>query len=429
LALGFHKLRRCTLGDVAEFRNGKSLSPSLYLPEGRVVVWGSNGPIARTHEVLTDRPVLVIGRVGAFCGSVHRTEAPAWVTDNAILAEPKSGTDFYFLYYLLRSLKLNRTAIGSAQPLLTQGGLKVIELLLPELSIQTEIGRILAVLDDKIDLNRRMSQTLEAMAQELFRSWFLDFDPVRAKAESRQPKGMDAQTAALFPSRFVDSEIGEVPEGWTLSSFGDVLAELETGSRPKGGVGGIVEGVPSIGAESITRIGEYDFSKTKYVPREFFASMKKGLVRSWDVLLYKDGGRPGEFEPKVSLVGDGFPYEEMSINEHVYRLRGSDQLSQSFVYLLLASEPVKEELRRRGTGVAIPGLNSTALRTMLVLLPPRHVVQRFDAITAPLLRAILRNSLESKTLAEIRDTLLPRLLSGEIRVSDVEPQLAVSVSP
>ena len=193
------------LGDIADFRNGKALSPEMYSPIGKHPVFGSNGQIARSDEVLCSKSVIVIGRVGAYCGSVHHVPRSSWVTDNAIIAVPKEGNDLRYLYYLLGSLDLQRTAIGSAQPLMTQSGLKVVKTKAPPLSEQRAIASVLGALDDKIEVNRRMNATLEAMARALFQSWFVDFDPVRAKSEGRHPEGMDADTAALFPAEYEDS--------------------------------------------------------------------------------------------------------------------------------------------------------------------------------------------------------------------------------
>jgi type I restriction enzyme S subunit len=139
------------------------------------------------------------------------------------------------------------------------------------------------------------------MAGALFQSWFVDFDPVRAKLDGRPPPNLAPATAALFPAHFEESSIGKKPVGWEVTTLDKTLAVLETGGRPKGGVGGITSGVPSIGAESIVGIGHFDFGKTKFVPVEFFESMKKGHVESHDVLLYKDGGRPGEYEPHIRI--------------------------------------------------------------------------------------------------------------------------------
>ena len=222
-----------SLGDIADFRNGKAISPEKYTAGGKHPVFDSNGQIARSNEVLYPDPAIVIGRVGAYCGCVHYVSRASWVTDNAIVALPKDGNDIRYLFYLLGSLELQRTAIGSAQPLMTQGGLKVVRTKAPPLAEQKAIAAVLGALDDKIELNRRMNATLEAMARALFQSWFVDFDPVRrnldftrsrgergeeekkfqpassplrASASPRDPfDALAPATAALFPGSFQDS--------------------------------------------------------------------------------------------------------------------------------------------------------------------------------------------------------------------------------
>ena len=221
-----------SLGDIADFRNGKAISPEKYTAGGKHPVFGSNGQIARSDEVLYPEPAIVIGRVGAYCGCVHYVPRASWVTDNAIVALPKDGNDIRYLFYLLGSLELQRTAIGSAQPLMTQGGLKVVRTKAPPLAEQKAIAAVLGALDDKIELNRRMNATLEAMARALFQSWFVDFDPVRAKLDGRKPIGLDQATAALFPDSFQDSALGHIPKGWEVKTLGEVV-ELAYGKPLK----------------------------------------------------------------------------------------------------------------------------------------------------------------------------------------------------
>ena len=326
-----------------------------------------------------------------------------------------------FVYYNLSTRKdeiRHQAAGGSAQPILNKGDFSRLEITLPPLAEQKAIAAVLRALDDKIELNRRMNATLEAMARALFQSWFVDFDPVRAKLDGSKPVGLDSATAALFPEHLEDSPLGKKPVGWEVTVLENVLAVLETGGRPKGGVGGITSGVPSIGAESIVSVGVYDFAKTKFVPVEFYDGMRKGHIESHDVLLYKDGGRPGEYEPHVSMFGDGFPFDKCSINEHVYRLRANERLSQEYLYFWMTSEFALAEMRIKGTGVAIPGLNSTAVRSLGVLVPPRAIVDAFTRQAAPLITRLLANAKQSRTLATLRDTLLPKLLSGELSVAE-----------
>jgi type I restriction enzyme S subunit len=302
---------------------------------------------------------------------------------------------------------------------------RTLSLEFPSIEQQRSIALILGALDDKIALSREMNETLEAMARALFKSWFVDFDPVRAKAEGRD-SGLSKSLTALFPGDFESSELGDTPKGWVVANLQDVLAELETGGRPRGGVSEYKSGVPSIGAESIVGLGVFDYAKTKYVPDEFFHEMTKGRVQSRDVLLYKDGGRPGEFEPHVTLFGDGFPFETCAINEHVYRLRANTEFGQNLLFFWLSSDLVMEEMRNKGTGVAIPGLNSTQVKSLTTLVPTRQVATAFNALVEPLIGRLLLNCKEARTLALLRDTLLPKLISGELRVKDAESLVARS---
>jgi type I restriction enzyme S subunit len=346
---------------------------------------------------------------------------------NRSLADPR------YLLYALQSPAVQHEILvnegtGSTVSNLRIPLLEALPIPLPPLPEQKRIAHILGTLDEKIELNRRMNATLEGISRAIFKSWFVDFDPVRQKAAGKQPVGMDAQTAALFPDSFEDSDVGEVPKGWEVGVLEDVLEEIETGGRPKGGVSGYLSGVPSIGAESIVGLGVFDYAKTKFVPREFYDRMTKGRVQSRDVLLYKDGGRPGQFEPHVTLFGDGFPFSECAINEHVYRLRARDDFSQCLLYFWLSSDLVMEEMRVKGTGVAIPGLNSTQARSLTTLRPHPAVAAAFNERVEPAVARILSACNESRTLAALRDTLLPKLLSGEIRVPEAEQAVEEAIA-
>ena len=306
--------------------------------------------------------------------------------------------------------------VGAVQQHFNVGSARQIRLRLPPLAEQDRILSVLGTLDDKIELNRRMNETLEALARAIFKDWFVDFGPTRAKLEGRAPY-LALQIWELFPVR-LDSE-GK-PEGWRITVLEELLQDLETGGRPKGGVSAYTYGVPSVGAESIVGLGKFDYAKTKYIPRQFFDAMNKGHVKSRDVLLYKDGGRPGEYEPHLTLVGDGFPFDVFAINEHVYRLRAKAHFGQSLLYFWLSSDLAMEEMRIKGTGVAIPGLNSTQVKSLRALLPTPDVASAFDRLVEPAISRILANCNETRSLARIRDLLLPKLMSGEIRVKDAE---------
>ena len=209
-----------------KFKNGKSIKPG---GKGIYPIYGANGIIGMSDEYREENSV-IIGRVGAYCGSVQFCRGRYWASDNTIVASPKDNdTDVVFLYYVLKNANLNRWAGGAAQPLMTQTVIKEIELPHPDISIQQKIASILSAYDDLIENNTRRIQILEEMAQLIYREWFVNF---------------------RFPGhekvRFVNSELGKIPEGWEVVQLGEVLESIESGSRPKGGIDSSEREVPSL---------------------------------------------------------------------------------------------------------------------------------------------------------------------------------------
>ncbi len=300
-----------------------------------------------------------------------------------------------YIYYWCRSPLFRRQAAAvSGQTdmaaYINLADLRAMRIPLPSIEDQDRVVRLLTDLDDKVRLNASILNNSVCLLRATFQ-------------------------AVMAPGFVHLSDGARLPLGWTATNLGSVLAEAETGSRPKGGVGGITSGVPTVGAESISGLGEFDYSKLKFVPDGFFAAMRRGVVRDRDVLLYKDGGRPGNFEPHVTIVGEDFPLATFAINEHVYRLRGAT-ISQEFLYSWLDSPQMMEEMRRRGTGVAIPGLNATALRGMPVLLPSTTERDAFDELAAPLITRALGAARETRTLTLLREALVPPLMAGRVPV-------------
>jgi type I restriction enzyme S subunit len=248
--------------------------------------------------------------------------------------------------------------------------------LLPTFKEQRAIAKILFGLDEKIELNHKMNKTLEAVGQALFKRWFVDEDK--------------------------NSIIG---------SLGDILEVIESGSRPKGGIDpSLREGIPSIGAENIDGIGFYDYSKTKFIPPEFYNLMNRGFIEDYDVLVYKDGAYIG----RKSMFGKGFPFKKCCVNEHVFILRTKSRAKQFFLYFLLN----QEELKQLNTNSAQPGLNQESMRSLRIIIPNKVKVDRFGEVVKPLIDGIFINCNQTRILSEIRDSLLPRLMSGKIRVKE-----------
>ncbi len=308
-----------------------------------------------------------------------------------------------FLFQYLRSpifqAQINAFRSGVAQPQLPICDIKRMRISIPSLPEQYVITSILSAYDDLIENNTRRIQILEEMAQLIYREWFVNF---------------------RFPGhekvRFVNSKLGKIPEGWEVVQLGEVLESIESGSRPKGGIDSSEREVPSIGAENVLGLGRYDFNKEKYVSREFYENMRKGKVQSGDVLLYKDGAKIG----RKSMFRDGFPHEVCCINEHVFILRTNSRCSQNYLYFYLDRPDITQKIINLNTNAAQPGINQAGVKSLPILLPPKELIELFDNKVEPLLGLLFNLAKKNQTLRKKRDLLLPKLISGEIDVSNLE---------
>lgn len=368
------------IATLANGKKAKDISSNALYP-----IYGGNGIMGYTNSFNASN-VVIIGRVGAYCGSVHYSKEKCWISDNAISAMAKDNNSTEYLYYLLTSLHLNRHHIGGAQPLMTQGIINNIDIPKYSNSEQKKIAGILSALDEKIETNRKINARLEELAQAIFKSRFIDFEPFG----------------------------GKMPEDWNYKTIADFPHDIESGKRPKGGVSGITEGIPSIGAESIKGIGFYDYSKTKYIPFEYAETLKKGRIQDFDLLIYKDGGKPGYFIPDFSMMGLGFPFDEMFLNEHVFRLNLGKPELNIFAYFYFKTDEVMNYLNSVGGKAAIPGINQKNVEDIEILDLCIPLVLKFGSIVLPMFKTILENCKESARLAILRDTLLPKLMSGEL---------------
>ena len=189
----------------------------------------------------------------------------------------------------------------------------------------------------------------------------------------------------------------------------ELLSNISAGSRPKGGAQ--KSGIPSIGAEKIEKFGVYDYSSEKYISEEYYDKLKKGRLNSGDVLLYKDGAYTG----KVSMCLNGFPYTKAAINEHVFILNTRNNWAQNYLYFSLYNKDTKEILRRLASSKAAqPGLNQEELKSVEIQICDNEDIIDFENRVKPIMKKIANNSLENKRLSKLRDTLLPKLMNGEI---------------
>ena len=390
-----------SLGDIADFRNGKAISPEKYTDDGKHPVFGSNGQIARSDQVLYPEPTIVIGRVGAYCGCVHYVPRASWVTDNAIVALPKDGIDIRYLFYLLGSLELQRTAIGSAQPLMTQGGLKVVRTKVPPLAEQKAIAAVLGALDDKIELNRRMNATLEAMARALFQSWFVDFDPVRAKLDGRPPAALDPATATLFPEHFAHGEYDMLPVGWRHAAIEEVCA-INAWTLGKN------DDLDTLEYVEISEVSRGNIANIATYPRGEEPSRARRRLRHGDTVLSTVRPDRGSYflalnPPENRVASTGFA------------VLTPTKIPWSFLHAALTQPEVSDHLGQMADGGAYPAVRPEVIGAMQVALPNEpKILEAFHRLCAPLFERAEANRIQSRTLATLRDMLLPKLLSGEL---------------
>jgi len=296
---------------------------------------------------------------------------------------------------------------GTAVPHISGDQIRSFDFPLPSLPEQRAIAEILGAFDDKIELNRRMNKTLEAVARALFKSWFVDFDPVRARSGGRDP-GLPASIATMFPDSLDDNGAGEAPDGWRTASLGDLaLLNPETWTR---------ESRPDV-------LRYVDLSNTKWGRIEAVTTLTAASApsRAQRVL------RPGDTIVGTVRPGNGsyaFVTEDGLTGSTAFAvLRPSRPEYAEFVYLAATDDENIQALAHLADGAAYPAVRPEVVVATRVIRPPDHVVARFAALSRPMLDTMARNEAESRVLASLRNTLVPKLISGELRVPQAERML------
>ena len=308
--------------------------------------------------------------------------------------------------------QLNARSTGTTVLGISQRELRKVEIPLPPLQEQRCIAHILGTLDDKIELNRQMNETLEATARAIFKSWFLDFDPVRAKMQGREPPCMDAETASLFPSAFQDSPLGKVPKGWKTVSLPEVIDVNPRRVLKKGTI------APYLPMQNLPMQGHRPY---EWIDREFSSGTK---FINGDTLLARitpclENGKTG-FVDFLDTDEVGWGSTEYIV------LRPKPPLLDEFGYYLARSDDLRIFAIHNMTGsTGRQRVPASCFDYYQFSIPTTPVAQRFGEIVKPSMKKIRENSEQSHTLAQTRDKLLPRLLSGEIRVDDATEVLEV----
>jgi type I restriction enzyme S subunit len=335
-----------------------------------------------------------------------------------LLRPDPQKVDGRFLLYALQSPYLQHQigwseGTGSTVSNLRIPVLEALRIPTPPLAEQHEIATLLGGLDDRITLLRETNTLLEQIAQTIFKSWFVDFDPVRAKQEGRIPEGMDEETAALFPDSFEESELGRVPRGWQISNLGECTTHLNRGISPKyletGGILVINQKCVRDFAVDLAKARRHDPSQRKIDGRE---------LQVGDVLVNSTGvGTLGRVAQIVTLD------QPAIVDSHVTVVRASNDVGWNYLgQFLMRKQPEIADLGEGTTGQT--ELSRGKLSRLKMVVPSKEVLVRFDSITKPLRLRIAENFDQAKILANLRDTLLPRLISGKLRLPEAEAMLS-----
>ena len=355
----------------------------------------------------------ITGDSVARCCVVPKWTLPARVNQHVAIIRTSDRLNSTFLQKYLSAPRVKAYVLGhdsgGTRKALTKAHIESFLVALPPLPEQQRIGHILGSLDDKIELNRQMNETLEAMARAIFKSWFVDFDPVRAKMEGREPVGMDAETAALFPSKFQGSPLGEIPAGWEVTQVKKQAARIQYGftqsasNEPVGPkflrITDIANGMLDWGSVPFCYISEKHYDKYK--------------LQDGDILVARTGATTGA---NIYIVDP----PDAVFASYLVRIQFANLSLARLVSEFMCSSIYNDYVAGCIGGSAQPNASAQLLTAVEFAFPPMEVVERFYETVHPLDKRHAANNRQSQTLAEIRDVLLPQLLSGEIRVNRTE---------
>lgn len=388
------------LKQALDFYNGRVRPNNV----GIFPLYGGNGIIDYVDDYNYEDNI-IIGRVGANCGSIQKCSGKNWVSDNAISVTVKEGFDKDYIYYLLKLINLNSKRVGAAQPLLTQEIIGNINARVPVYSEQVKISKILSTLDRKISLNRSINAELERMAKEIYDYWFVQFEFPDEHGRPYKSSG-----GAMVYNPVLKRE---VPQGWEVVALESVLNKISSGRRPGPIDKSLKKGIPSLGAECVGDLGVFNYEKTPFVASEFQSMMTSGRIEDKDILIYKDGAYVG----KTTLFQDSFPYEEAYVNEHVFLVNTKDEYLQYYLYFTLHQTTYFDVMQSLGKAKAAqPGLNQQDLKSIMIILPDKEAYTKFYKKVENYLHLIFCNALQSEELRQQRDELLPLLMTGQVEV-------------
>ena len=377
------------LGDVIDFKNGKSVKKS----DGIIPIYGGNGILGYTDKSNFSHTI-VVGRVGAYCGSIHVEDTSCWVSDNAIAGVPKEGQDLTYLYYVLKSLNLNSKQIGSSQPLITQSMLKdmVVDIEI-DIEKQKKIANSISIIDQKIQINNQINQELEAMAKTLYDYWFVQFD---FPDQNGKPYKSSGGKMIYHPELK-----REIPEGWGVTKLNEVVD--------------LISGYPFSSNDYVTS-GKYKLYTIKNVQDGYTVDKVDNYLDFLPSnMSHECQLRRGDLI--MSLTGNvgrvGMVYEDdVLLNQRVLKLNPINKTHKSFIYSFFRSDVTKAHLENMSTGTSQKNLSPIDIGNMMIPFPSESLLSKF----LDNLNMLENNLVENQQLTKLRDWLLPMLMNGQVKV-------------
>ena len=409
----FSEWKECLLEDVCVFQRGFDL-PSSSRIKGNYPIVASNGIVEYHGAYKVKGPGVVIGRSGNIGGSQY-VKTDFWPLNTTLWIKDFKNNHPKFIYYFLQTFDFKQYNSGSGVPTLNRNHIHTIPVSVPfELKEQQAIADVLGSLDDKIELNRKMNKTLEDMAQAIFKSWFVDFDPVKAKAEGRTIEGLSQEILDLFPDSFEDSELGEIPKGWSIYEFDDIL-EI-TSSKRIFMSDYVSEGIPFYRSKEII-----EKQKGNNVSTELFITKQKyneikdkfSVPKVGDILLTSVGTLGVSYLVKNS---DEFYFKDGNLTW----FKNYTKTFPEIIYYWLRSSMGQSRLEEISIGSTQKALTIASMKKINIILPSVEIQKELNMTFKIIRDNIDFHNDQIETLSTMRDTLLPKLISGELRIPDAE---------
>lgn len=398
--------------------------------KGDIPVIASTGIVGYHNEEKVQAPGVVIGRSGSIGGGQYITNN-FWPLNTTLWVKDFKGHHPRFVYYLLKSIDFSQFNVGSGVPTLNRNHLSGVLVADTSYSYEKEVSNVIGTLDDKINLNKKINQTLEQMSQTLFKSWFVDFDPVidnaldagnpipealQTRAELRQKvrnsadfKPLPAEIRSLFPSEFEETEPGWLPKGWKHGNLNDVTKILSGFAFKSKDFGD--EGKSVIKIKNINIDKTIDIDHTQKISDIVAKDVKRFQLFDGDILMAMTGATVGKFGILASKN-----HEEYYLNQRVAKFETD---KKAYLYCILNQESTERFIINTAQGSAQPNISAKDILSIPLTLPSNEIITIFNTFVDPLFYRMIANTKVSLSLTELRDTLLPKLISGELSLEDL----------